>query len=74
METILLNVEGMSCGSCVKHVERAVSSIQGVEKVVVELKTGEVRVEGQSLPETNEIIQALKDDGYPAKLSSISGD
>ena len=46
METINLTVSGMTCGACVKHVEKAINSILGVKKVEVDLASGVVKVEG----------------------------
>ena len=41
---ITLNVEGMSCGSCVRHVEHALGKVPGVARVAVDHARGEVRV------------------------------
>ena len=38
MEKVTLNVEGMSCGHCVKAVERSVGGFNGVATVKVTLK------------------------------------
>ena len=68
METINLAVSGMTCGGCVKHVEKAINAIAGVQKVEVDLPSGSVRVEGNISQSANAIIAALEEDGYPAKL------
>ena len=70
MEIVNLTVSGMTCGACVKHVEKAINSIAGVEKVEVDLASGSVKVEGDISQQVNEIIAALEEDGYPAKISS----
>lgn len=70
METVNLTVSEMTCGACVKHVEKAINSIAGVEKVEVDLPSGAVKVEGNVSQHVNEIIAALEKDGYPAKISS----
>ena len=70
METVNLTVSGMTCGACVKHVEKAINSIAGVEKVEVDLASGSVKVEGDISQQVNEIIAALEEDGYPTKISS----
>ena len=70
MEIINLTVSGMTCGSCVKHVEKAISSIAGVEKVEVDLASGTVKVEGNISQKANEMIAALEEDGYSAKVNS----
>jgi len=70
METVNLIVSGMTCGACVKHVEKAINSIVGVEKVEVDLASGVVNVEGNLSKQVNRIIAALEEDGYPAKVRS----
>jgi copper chaperone len=69
MESINLTVSGMTCGACVKHVEKAIHSIAGVKSVDVDLASGAVRVEGDISQKISEIISALEEDGYPAKVS-----
>lgn len=44
MENIILNVEGMSCGNCVKSVENNIGGLDGVKNVAVELEAGKVQV------------------------------
>lgn len=44
METIDLNVNGMTCGSCVASVTRALQRVPGVSAATVELSTGTARV------------------------------
>ena len=70
MEIVNLTVSGMTCGACVKHVEKAINSIAGVEKVEVDLASGSVKVEGDISQQVNEIIAALEEDGYLAKVNS----
>ena len=70
METINLTVSGMTCGACVKHVEKAISSIAGVQKVEVDLASGAVKVEGNLSQKVAQIIAALKEDGYPAQVNT----
>ena len=70
METINLTVSGMTCGACVKHVEKAINSIAGVQKVEVDLTSGAVKVEGNVSQHMKEIITALEKDGYPAQMST----
>ncbi len=70
METINLTVSGMTCGACVKHVEKAINSIAGVQKVEVDLASGAVKVEGDVSQRVKEIIAALEEDGYLAQVST----
>ena len=67
MSTIELNVQDMTCGSCVKHVTQALSPLPGVEAVEVDLQAGRVLVSGSA--DGAALIAALDDAGYPAQLA-----
>lgn len=58
------NVFGMSCASCSSRVEKAVSSLKGVESCSVNLLTNSMVVKS-NLP-NEEIIKAVKNAGYVA--------
>ncbi len=60
------NVKGMSCAACSSRVERAVSSLLGVESCSVNLLTGKMSVDGVATSE--EIIAAVTKAGYEAAL------
>ena len=47
MNIVDLQVEGMSCGSCVKHVTQALLPLPGVSGVEVDLQSGRVKVSGE---------------------------
>jgi len=70
MNTMDLQVEGMSCGSCVKRVTQALLPLPGVSGVDVDLPSGRVRVSGELVQGGDLLIGALTDMGYPAKLTS----
>ncbi|MEZ5833503.1 MAG: cation transporter [Dongiaceae bacterium] len=57
-----LKVAGMTCGGCVKSVERAVAAAAPGAKVSVDLKTGEVAIDGATTKQT--IVAAIEDAGY----------
>lgn len=44
MENVTLQVQGMSCGHCVKAVEGSVGELAGVSNVTVHLESGKVDV------------------------------
>jgi Cu2+-exporting ATPase/Cu+-exporting ATPase len=44
METKTLNIAGMSCNMCVKHVTRALQNVEGVTDVEVQLEPPIARV------------------------------
>lgn len=73
VQTTTLQVAGMTCGTCVRHVQRALEGINGVIDVNVDLALGQASVE--HLPEwvgTPGLVAAVRDAGYEARL--VSGD
>ncbi len=44
MQTVTLNVQGMTCGGCVASVTRVLKSVPGVAEVEVTLNPGRARV------------------------------
>ena len=67
MTEINLSVQGMSCGSCVSHVTKALESLNGVKSVHVDLESGRVQVQRES-SESTDLIHALNEEGYPSSL------
>ncbi|WP_288486380.1 heavy metal-associated domain-containing protein [uncultured Acidovorax sp.] len=70
MNTIDLEVKGMSCDSCVKHVTQALHTQSGVQQVDVNLQSGHVKVSGDLPADAQPLIAALDAAGYPAKLTT----
>jgi copper chaperone CopZ len=70
MNTINLEVQGMSCGSCVKHVTQVLQGLTGVSGVEVNLEAGLVSVNGDLPQGSNPLTSALTSAGYPARLAS----
>jgi copper chaperone len=65
MENITLNVNGMSCGHCVKAIEGSVGELTGVESVKVHLDAGKVDVEyNPSEVSLEKIKETIDDQGY----------
>ena len=60
------NISGMSCAACSTRVERAVSTLEGIEICSVNLLTNTMEVEGSATNE--EIILAVKKSGYGASI------
>jgi len=70
-----LQIDGMSCASCVSHVRRAAMSVQGVQDASVNLARGGARVRfdpKQAAPV--QIARAISRSGYSAFLDGISAD
>lgn len=68
------NVTGMTCSACSAHVEKAVSKVEGVDAVSVNLLGGSMLVdyrEGETGPEA--IIRAVEAAGYGASLPAEKG-
>ena len=70
---IVLPVEGMTCASCVSHVEGALKEVDGVTLVTVNLATEQATVEFDDDKATiSELIDAVDDSGYKAGLAHIA--
>lgn len=60
------DITGMSCAACVARVEKAVSKVDGVSSVAVNLLTNSMNVEGTATD--NDVISAVESAGYGCKL------
>ena len=58
----VFNVQGMTCGHCVKAVTRAVQRVDPAAKVEVDLPSGRVTVESGVARER--IADAIREEGY----------
>ncbi|MFS0824825.1 heavy-metal-associated domain-containing protein [Pseudomonas phoenicis] len=63
----LFNVQGMTCGHCVKAVTQAVQAQDAAAKVDVDLAGKQVRVDSQ-LP-GEQILGLIREEGYQAELA-----
>lgn len=61
-----LDVQGMTCGHCVKAVTAAIAALDPHARVQVDLATGRVDIDGPT--EAPRVIAALLAEGYPAAL------
>ena len=68
MSTVHLEVQGMSCGGCVKNVTAALQPLTGVSTVDVDLQAGHVTVIGDLPQGGAPLVLALTAAGYPARL------
>ena len=69
---VTLAVEGMTCGSCVRSVERALTRVPGVERAIVDLASGRAHIGGNARPE--DLISAVQSAGYQARVADSSAD
>jgi copper chaperone len=57
-----LKVSGMTCGGCAKSVERAVAAVAPGATISVDLKSGEVAVDGAAAKQA--VVSAIEEAGY----------
>jgi copper chaperone len=63
----VFNVQGMSCGHCVKAITNAVQAKDPAASVRVDLAAREVGVESSLSAE--QVIEVIREEGYPVKLA-----
>lgn len=67
-EISTLNVEGMSCSHCENSVIKSVGALNGVEKVIVDLKLKKVTIEYEFEKVNIQTIKdTIEDQGYEVK-------
>jgi len=59
-----INIEGMSCGHCVKHVEEALKEVAGVSGVQVDLQGKKAIVEISDTVTDEQLKAAVEEVGY----------
>lgn len=75
VETIELGVGGMTCASCVAHVEKALRAVPGVLEANVNLATERARVRALAGRDISaELRRAVQDAGYEPRSVSERGD
>jgi len=70
MKTINLRITGMTCASCVLHIENDLKKLDGVKEAVVNLplKVGSVTFDPEKVDEKT-ILEAVKKAGYKAVIA-----
>lgn len=59
-----INIEGMSCVHCLKHVENALQQLEGVSNVAVDLQNNNAIVELKNDISDNQLEEAIEEAGY----------
>lgn len=67
-KVVNFKIDGMMCEHCKKHAYDAIMKVNGVEEANVDLKNGTAKVTGENFNE-NDIINAIEDAGYKAKIN-----
>lgn len=63
--TITLNVQGMTCNHCKMAVTNALTELEGVQNVEVQLQEGTVNVEyDEAKVDVEKMKEAIEDQGY----------
>ena len=65
--TTVLTVEGMMCGHCTAHVEKALMALSGVRSAKADLATGTVTVVASAKVKAESLADAVKAAGYTVK-------
>ncbi|WP_193175421.1 heavy metal translocating P-type ATPase [Oricola nitratireducens] len=71
-QSVSLSIEGMSCASCVGRVDRALSGIEGVRDVSVNLANETARLTIEDPDRLAEAANKLDELGYPARRASVT--
>jgi Cu+-exporting ATPase len=68
---LTLRVRGMTCASCVRHVERAMAEVPGVEAPSVDLMTtrATARIAGGARPDA--VVEAIREAGYEPETTHV---
>ena len=68
-QNVTIQVAGMSCGSCVRHIRTALDQQPGVNTAEVNLPAGEVTVRfNPEATKVEAIVEAIRKSGYQAAL------
>ncbi len=59
-----VNVKGMSCHHCVMSVTKALTHLEGIQNVQVDLQKGEVRFDNTKAITSDKIEKAITEAGY----------
>ncbi|WP_269494882.1 heavy metal translocating P-type ATPase [Castellaniella sp. S9] len=68
---ISLPIEGMTCASCVGRVEKALSKVEGVDSVTVNLATERADIKTSGPVDRQMLVDTIKSAGYNVPASTI---
>jgi copper chaperone CopZ len=69
----VLNVKGLACSSCIQEIKAALSTINGIEEILVDITRGTAQVyyRGKELGDAGRLAQVITSRGYPATLVKV---
>jgi copper chaperone CopZ len=62
-----LQVTGMTCGSCKRHIDAALSKLPGVESVRVDIPAQRVEIRHADATTVAKLVTAIEAEGYGAR-------
>jgi copper ion binding protein len=70
MATITLNIDGMTCGGCVKSVTKVLNDLDGVRSATVSLENKNAQVEfDEGKIQIAQLVEAVEDAGFDARAA-----
>lgn len=70
MNDLSFEVDGMTCGSCVARVQRALAAVEGVQDVVVTRNPGRAQLKSDGAVDATELLGVIRSAGYEARIAS----
>ena len=67
-----VDIEGMSCASCVGRVTKALSALEGVDDVSVNLASESAQMRIDDASRASDVAKVLSDLGYPARTADVT--
>ncbi|HQY60017.1 MAG: heavy-metal-associated domain-containing protein [Myxococcales bacterium] len=74
MPTIVLNIEGMTCGGCVKAVQNVLGRLEGAEVVEVSVGRAVLRFGSAWGGDSSPAVAAIAKAGFTARVAEPAGD
>lgn len=69
--TVILHVDGMTCGHCERHVGEALGKVPGVSDVAVSRLTSSATMKVAGTPDPGALVDAVKAAGYEARVEQV---
>ncbi|MDF1694040.1 MAG: heavy metal translocating P-type ATPase [Zhongshania sp.] len=70
-QELRFGIEGMSCASCVSHIEKALNAVDGVSKVSVNLATETAQITLAKAVPSEQLSAAVNNAGYHVSTSTV---
>ena len=70
MATVTLNIDGMTCGGCVKSLTKVLNGLDGVRSATVSLENKNAQVEfDEGKIQIAQLVEAVEDAGFDARAA-----